>query len=217
MYVNQSIQRALGITAFGSTLMRVDPDYSSLRFAVTRLAAKPKEAFDEARAGAERVRVAIRGLKIADRDVRSSDTALAEEYQGINQDRKMVGFRASITFNALVRDFAIVEPALIAVVDAGADHIYSVHHKTTRIREHRATARNRAMQAARAKAEEYARAAGVKLGAIVHVEDVNPDEISRRSHLPDVDLSAEDVDAEAYNPGAISIGGAVLACWAIIS
>jgi len=215
MYVNQSIQRALGVTAFGSTLLRVDPDYASLRFAVTRVAAKPKDAFDDARANAEKVRDAIRALRVPDRDVRSSDLSLAEEYAGYNQDRKMIGFRASVTFHAIVRDFAIVEAVLVAVVDAGADRVYSVHHKTSKLRELRKAARARAVEAARAKAEQYAAAAGCKIGAPVHIEDVNPDELARRSHLPDVDLSAEDADDGAHNPGSISVAGAVLACFAI--
>jgi uncharacterized protein YggE len=149
------------------------------------------------------------------RDVRASDVSLAEEYGGYNETRRLVGFRASITFHTLVRDFGIVEPLLIAVVDEGADRVYSVHNKTSRIKELRATARTRALEAARLKAEQYAAAAKVRLGAVVHVEDVNPDEISRRSHLPDVDLSAEEHDTEAHNPGSITIAGAVLACFAI--
>ena len=72
------------------------------------------------------------------------------------------------------------------------------------------------MEAARAKAEQYAAAAGTKIGAPIHIEDVNPDEISRRSHLPDVDLSAEDGDVDAHNPGSITVAGAVLVCFAIV-
>jgi uncharacterized protein YggE len=217
VYVNQSIQRPLGVTVFGSTLMRVDPDYASLRFAVTRLAAKPKEAFDEARAGAERVREVVRKLRVADRDVRSSGLSLAEEYVGYNQDRKMAGFRATIDFHAIVRDFAVVEPLLVAVVDAGADRIMSVHSKTSRLRELRKDARARAVAAARAKAEQYAAAAGAKLGAVLHIEDVNPDEMSRRSHMPDVDMAAEEQETEAHNPGAIALAGAVMMSFALLA
>jgi len=217
MYVNQSIQRPAGITAFGSALLRVDPDYASLRFAVTRLAAKPKDAFDEARRGAEAVRAALRAMQVDSRDVRVSELTLAEEYVGFNETRRMAGYRASASFHAFVRDFARVEPVLVSVVDAGADRIFSVHHKSSRVREHRAEARTRAVHAARAKAEGYAAAAGCKLGAPIHVEDVNPDDISRRSHLPEVDLSAEEVETEPSNPGAIAIAGAVLVCFAIIN
>lgn len=218
MYVTQSIQRPNGINVFGSSLIRVDSDYSSLRFAVSRVAAKPKAAFEETRRGADSVRSAIAAMKIDMRDVRSSDLALAEEWVGVNQERRLSGYRATATFHAFVRDFAKVEPVLVAVVDAGADRIHSVHHKTSRMRELRADARTRAIGAARAKAESYASAAGVKIGAPLHIEDVNPDDYSRRSsHMPDVDLTAEEPETEPANPGAIVIAGAVMMCFAIIN
>ncbi|HEX4513390.1 MAG TPA: SIMPL domain-containing protein [Polyangiaceae bacterium] len=189
MYVTQSIQRPHGINVFGSSLIRVDPDYSSLRFAVSRVAAKPKDAFDETRRGADAVRAALMALKIDARDVRSGDLALAEEWVGYNENRRMAGYRATASFHAFVREFAKVEPVLVAVVDAGADRIHSVHHKTTRMREIRAEARKRAVEAAKAKAESYASAAGVKVGAPLHVEDVKPgrslaaqSHAGRRSH-----------------------------------
>ncbi len=216
MYVNQAIQRPAGVTAFGSALMRVDPDYSSLRFAVTRVAAKPKEAFEEARRGAEAVREALRALSVDARDVRVSDLSLAEEYTGYNENRRMVGYRASASFHAFVRDFKRVEPVLVAIVDAGADRIFSVHSKSSRMRELRAEARERAVRAARAKAEGFAAAAGAKLGAPIHIEDVNPEDIQRRSHLPEVDLTAEENETEPSNPGAIAVAGAVLVCFAIV-
>ncbi len=216
MYVNQSIQRPNGVTAFGSALIRVDPEYSSLRFAVSRVAAKPKDAFDEGRRGSDAVRAALAAMKIDPRDVRSGDLSLTEEWVGYNETRRMTGYRATASFHAFVRDFSKVEPVLVAVVDAGADRIISVHHKSSRLREVRDDARRRAVMAARAKAETYAAAAGAKLGAPLHIEDVNPDELSRRSHMPEVDLTSEEVETEPSNPGAITIAGAVMVCFALV-
>src|SRR5262249_38681282 len=126
--------------------------------------------------------------------------------EGYNQDRKMIGYRASVAFQCIVRDFSIVEPLLVAVVDAGADRIHSVHPKTTRLKDLRRDARTRAVHAARAKAEVLAAAAGSNLGNALHIEDVNPEDISRRSHLPDVDLSEHaEGDAEGYKPGTITV------------
>jgi uncharacterized protein YggE len=216
MYVNQSIQRPHGVTVFGSALIRVGPDYSSLRFAVSRVAAKPKDAFDDARRGADAVRAALGALKIDARDVRSSDLSLAEEWVGFNENRRMAGYRATASFHAFVRDFAKVEAVLVAVVDAGAERIYSVHHKTSRMRELRDDARQRAVKSARAKAESYAAAAGAKVGAVIHIEDVNPDDLTRRSHMPEVDLTAEEVETEPSSPGAITVAGAVMVSFALI-
>src|SRR5215813_1504986 len=103
MYVNQSIQRALGVTTFGSSLIRADPDFASIRFGVTRVVAKPKDAFAAARTGASSVRDALRKLGVTDADVRASEVTLEEAYEGYNQDHKLVGYRATVAFQAIVR------------------------------------------------------------------------------------------------------------------
>ena len=217
----QSIQRALGISAFGSHLIRVDPDYASLELAVTRLATKPEPAFVEARKGAQAVRAALSAAKLPDRDVRTSQITLAQEFEHVGGSRKFVGYRARIDVRVVLDDVAQTENVLITAVDHGADVIQRVSFGTRQLRALRARAREAAFAAATAKAELYARAAGVQLGTVVHVEDVNPEETGRRgyaSHAPDVDLVAADDDTVAdgtYSPGAIVVSAAVMVCFAI--
>jgi uncharacterized protein YggE len=220
MYVTQSIHRPQGVNAFGSCLIRVDPDYVSVRFAVARVAAHPKEAFEAARAAAQSVRERVRALGVPESDLRASDVTLAEAFSGPHAERRKVGYEASVPFHLILRELGKLEPLLSGVVDAGADRISSVHPKTSRIREVRKEARERAVKAARTKAEELASAAGGKLGAVLHIEDVNADEFGRRSHLPDLDLTENEERAavvEAHNPGSISVAAAVMACFAIVT
>lgn len=216
MYVNQSITRPGGVNAFGSCLLRVSPDHVSVRFAVNRVAAHPREAFALVRAAATSVRECVRALGVADGDVAASATSLAEAFEGDYQHRRKVGYLGSVQFHAIVRAPAALEPLLVAVVDVGADTIVSVHAKTSRLRELRAEARASAVRAARAKAESLAAAAGARLGAVLHLEDINPEDTSRRSHAPDIDLTGDDPEvAGAHDPGAITIAAAVMACFAL--
>src|SRR5229473_3394794 len=60
-------------------------------------------------------------------------------------------------------------------VEAGANEVTSVKYLTTQLAELRAQARREAVAAARRKAEVYSEAAGVALGHVLHIEDVNPD------------------------------------------
>jgi uncharacterized protein YggE len=102
---------------------------------------------------------------------------------------------------------------LVGIVDAGADVIERVDLRTSRLAELRAEARTRALQAARRKAEGYASAAGIDLGRVVHIEDVNPAQLAgRRGHGADLDLSNDDTatDTESYDPGAIEVTAAVM-------
>jgi hypothetical protein len=216
MYVTQSIQRPHGVNAFGTCLIRVEPDYASVQIAVTRVAAHPKDAFAASRDAARLVRECVRSQGIPDADVRSADITLTEAYGGTPQERKKIGYETTVPFHLIVRDLAKLEPLLSGVVDAGADRILSVHPKTSRIREVRKEARDRAVKASRLKAEELATAAGAKLGAVLHIEDVNADEFGRRSHLPDIDFSEQE-ERQAHSPGSISVAAAVMACFALVN
>jgi uncharacterized protein YggE len=216
--IQQTIQHALGVSVFGSHILRVDPDYATLELAVTRLAMKPEPAFLEARQGAQTVRAALAAAKVPDRDLRTSQITLVQEYEHVGgSTRKFIGYRSRIEFRVVLDDVARTEEVLIAAVEHGADVIQRVSFGTRELRALRARAREAAFAAARVKAELYASAAGIRLGNVVHVEDVNPEEGSRRYSHADADLSLEGDDASgsSYNPGAIAVSAAVMACFAI--
>jgi uncharacterized protein YggE len=218
--MNQTIQRALGVSVFGSHLIRVDPDYATLELAVTRVATLPQPAFVDARRDAQAVRAALTAAKVPDRDVRTSQITLAQEFEHVGNARKFVGYRARIEVRVVLDDISRTEEVLVAAVENGVDVIQRVSFGTRQLRALRARAREAAYAAASAKAELYARAAGVQLGTVVHVEDVNPEEAGRRgysSHAPDVDLASEgdDTGSLAYSPGAIVVSAAVMVCYAI--
>ena len=86
------------------------------------------------------------------------------------------------------------------------------------LRELRATARAGALKAARAKAELYCETAGVKLGKVLHIEDINPTQARRgHGHMVDQDFAeSADNDPGAYHPGAISVSGAVVVSFTIL-
>ena len=89
--------------------------------------------------------------------------------------------------------------------------------QTTRLKDVRADARRQAILAAREKAEVYASAAGISLGHVIGIEDVNPEVLSGRSesHVKR-ELSTDDPgEQKAIDPGAITVGAAVTVMIAI--
>ncbi len=212
----QSIREPFGVTVFGSALVRVEPDVASLFFTVSRSSKHPKDAFAAVRKGAEGVSRYLNTAGVP--DVRSSRVTLEQEYSYSGGERRFVGYSAQIGFNAFLADLDRVEEVLTGVVDAGANQINSVSFETTNLKENRVEARTRAVQAAREKAEIYASSAGVSLGAVLHIEDVNPDVLTGRSegHVT-VKVDPDDVAAGAIDPGAIVVGGAVHVSFAILT
>lgn len=174
MFVNQSIQRPQGINVFGSHLIRAEPDYASIRFSVVITAEGPADSLAESAAAVVRVREPLRDAGVAEADETSSRVELSLGFEGYGEKRRAVGYQAARGFQILVRDLAAIEPLLVALVDAGAKLIQSVSYKTSDIRALRAQAREVAVRAARAKADSYAQAAGVRVGRAIHIEDVTP-------------------------------------------
>jgi hypothetical protein len=77
----------------------------------------------------------------------------------------------------LLRNLDQLEDILTDVVDTGARQVNFVEFQTSKLKEIRANARRQAVKAAREKAELYCNAAGAKLGPVIYIEDVNPDNL----------------------------------------
>ena len=209
MFVQQSLKAPFGISTFGSSIIRVEPDLASLSFTVSRLEQRPKDAFRQAREAAEKVGVYLGQAGI--KDIGSSRIALSQSFKYTGGEQRFVGYTAKVAFNVLLRDLDRIEEILTGVTDAGANEIDAVDYQTSNLKELRAEARRRAVAAAREKAENYCQAAGVTLGPVIHMEDVNPDQLrNREGHVTRETQPDDEGPPRAFNPGSIVVGGAVM-------
>jgi uncharacterized protein len=218
MYVAQSIRNPGSINVFGSFLVRAEPDFAVLTFDVQHVSEQPARAFSEVRDGVEKVRRFLTQSGVASADVQTARVTLEAAISGYGADAKFIGHRAKLGFGVTARDLDALEPLLVGILDAGASVIHGVRFETSRLRELRAEARRGAIEAARRKAEIYASAAGVKLGAVLHIEDANPENVARRGHQADADLTSfeEDPARGAARAGALTIAAAAMVAFAII-
>ena len=120
-----------------------------------------------------------------------------------------MGYEARVAFNILLHELDRLEEILSGLVDAGVNQVGRFDFQTTRLKELRIQARQQAVAAAREKAEIYCAAAGVSIGPVLHIEDVNPDQLrGREGHLQS-EPQSEDTPPKAFDPGSIIVGGAV--------
>jgi uncharacterized protein YggE len=149
--------------------------------------------------------------------VAASRINLARTWEHAAGKQHFTGYAARVSFNVLLDDLDRMEEVLIGVVDAGANEIGSVDFRTSRLKEFRAEARRRSVAAAREKAENYCRAAGVSLGPVLNLEDVNPNVLygSGEGHTSN-EAPADDGGPErALSPGSIAVGAAVTMVFAL--
>jgi uncharacterized protein YggE len=216
MYVVQSIQRPSGISVFGSYVLRVEPDVVLVTFAVAHTKSEPPAAFAATRDGVASIRAYLGKADVPPVDVQTSVVNLTADWHGYGKDRVFLGYEARTSLSVRLTDLRRFEEILAGVVQAGANQIQSTEFQTTRLAELRAQARRGAFAAARRKGELYAEEAGVRLGEVLHVEDVNPDGLrGRESHGADVSLESDGDALQPSAPGSIQVKAAVQVMFAI--
>jgi uncharacterized protein YggE len=213
MTPEQAIRQPFGITIFGSSVIRVEPDIASVQFAVTRIDKQPKNAFKSTRDIAQKVNEFLQNSKYK-KETNASRLTLSQEWQHVGGTQTFVGYRAQAGFHVLLYDLDRLESLLVGIVDIGVDLISNVSFQTSRLQEFRMDARRRAIDSAKAKAANYCLAANVELGSVIHIEDVDPNVAQDRMHgyqvIRQMMEPDETEDIQAFNPGSIVVGAAVI-------
>lgn len=207
----QMIERPWGVVTYGAASRKAAPDLVRIRFKVVRLAQAPSESFAAANDGVRAVRQSLRDHGIADAAVETSRLSLKSEWS-FGSERRFLGYQCQASFTVESPDLDDVERLLIDIVGAGANEIEAVQFDVRAKPELRAEARKQAVAAARRKAEGYAEAAGVRLGAVLHIDDVDPERQDLyRGHGS---YSAEPTDQDLA-PGHVVVSAAVMVGFAI--
>jgi uncharacterized protein len=160
----------LDVTVTGETV-RV-PDIVRISAGVSTLAQVPGEAMRRNAEQMERVRAALSRAGISDRDIQTTDFNLQAEYRHDGGTRSLIGYR--VTNNLLIRLRTVANSGRVldALVAAGVNEIegptMDFEDPTAALDE----ARGRAAAQARARAELYARAFGLRVKRVVMIDDM---------------------------------------------
>lgn len=184
---------------------------------MTRTHDKPSEAFAATRKAVEDVRAFLASSDLGGTDVQVSRPTLRQAMRGYGDKLEYLGYTARASFQVHVRDLDRLEHVLAGVVEAGVDIIEGTELRSSKLVELRSDARIKALQAAQRKAQRYAEAADLELGRIMHIEDVNPDDLkSRRGHGAELALDDDEQAAQGpVDPGSIEINAAVMVAFEI--
>jgi uncharacterized protein YggE len=160
----------LDIAATGASTRA--PDIAMIGAGVVTQATK---AGDAMAANAKAMTATIAALKragVADRDIQTQSINLQPQYRyGDNQPPVLTGYQANNRVSVRIRDLARAGGVIDALVSAGANQIdgptLSVEHPETALDE----ARTKALATARARADLYAKAAGLTVKRIVRISE----------------------------------------------
>lgn len=160
------------ISVTGEATVSVPPDLAHIDAGVASDAKTAREASESNNAAMTKVIAALKGAGIDDKDIQTSRLSLQPQYAANRSGPSpIVGYRASNRVTIRLRDIGKVAGVIDALVGAGANDIGNVSFSVSQASKLLDDAREKAVADARRKAEIYAKAAGVTLGAPLNISE----------------------------------------------
>lgn len=203
------------ITVSGEATISVAPDRAEIDGGVTTEAKTAREAAEANNKAMGTVLAALKASGISEKDIQTSRLSLqpqsAASRNNPNGPVQITGYRASNRVTLTLRDVTKVAAAIDTLVGAGANEISGISFSVSQASKLLDDARSQAVTDAQRKAEIYAKAANVTLGAPISIsEEGSPGPVPMYARK----MSAG-ADSTPIAPGAETLRIAVSVSYAI--
>ena len=160
------------ISVTGEATVSVPPDLAEIGGGVTSEAKTAREASEANNAAMGKVLQALKGAGIEEKDIQTARLSLQpQSAPNRSGPSAIAGYRASNRVTIRVRDVTKVASVIDTLVGAGANEIGGINFVVSQASKLLDEARERAVADGRRKAEIYAKAAGVTLGAPLSISE----------------------------------------------
>ncbi|HEY0236373.1 MAG TPA: SIMPL domain-containing protein [Afipia sp.] len=161
------------ISITGEATISVPPDLAQIDGGVTNEAKTAREASDANNKLMSAVLAALKNTGIAEKDIQTSRLSLQPQTSSRTSGgpQQITSYRASNHVTVTVRDITKVAGTIDALTGSGANDIGGVHFMVSNASKLLDDARTQAINDARRKAEIYARAAAVQVGAPLSISE----------------------------------------------
>ncbi|MEU2286587.1 SIMPL domain-containing protein [Streptomyces sp. NPDC013178] len=161
------------LTVTGEGSASADPDLAIVGAGVETIAPTPGTALDAQTRAADALLGAVRAQGVADRDIRTENVSLMPVHDSSDGTSRLKGYQAAQSFVVQVREVTRTGAVLQAIAEATgeAGRITSVAFDVSDPAPLQDRARRAAHDDAHAKAEQYARLSGHRLGRLVSLSE----------------------------------------------
>ena len=173
MPAQADIQSRPTISVTGEATISAPPDLARIEAGVTTDAKTARDAANANNDAMGKVLLALKSAGLSDKDYQTSRLSLQPQYANQNRPGPNVlsGYRASNQVTIKLRDVSKIAGVIDAVTAAGANDIGGINFTISNASKLLDDARAEAVTDARRKAEIYAKAAGVTLGAPISISE----------------------------------------------
>ena len=184
--------------------VRAAPDLATINTGVMTEAPTAQAALAENAKRMQAVFTALKRAGIAERDIQTSNLSINPQYAYAEREApKLTGYQAQNQVSVIVRDLKRLGPAVDAVVAAGSNQVNGVSFGLADPDKALDQARRDAVAKARARAELYAQAAGLKVVRIVAISETAAPPIGPPMPLPMVKMAMAEATPTA--PGELAM------------
>lgn len=182
------------VSVTGEASISVPPDLAQVDSGVTTEAKTAREASEANNKAMGGVLQALKNAGIAEKDIQTSRLSLSPQSapnRNANAPFLIVGYRASNRVTVTIRDITKVADTIDVLVSAGANEISGMSFMVSKASKLLDDARSEAIVDARRKAEIYAKAANISIGAPISIsEETAPGPMPYRKMAADMAASA---------------------------
>lgn len=156
------------ISVSGEGKVKVAPDQVVINLGVQNTgkdAAEVKKMNDDT---VDKVVKYIKKFGIPTSDFQTTNVSL---YKSYDYEKKKHNFQASQSLTITLKDISKYDELMMGLVDTGINNISNVEFKSSKLEEHKVTARKQAVLDAKKKAEDFASALNQKVGKAILITD----------------------------------------------
>jgi len=179
----------------GTAEVKVVPDRAVIELGVEKQSASASMAKRDADATARKILAGLAANGIDEKDVQTTFLSLQPQFN-YRKGMRISYFVAEQTLSVTVRDLSKLDTLLESLIKAGGNRIDSIAYETSDLRKYRDDARERAVKAAREKAQALAVAVGQGIGKAQTIEEVAQPENSYNASLSNVSYYASGIPAK---------------------
>lgn len=203
----QTLQPTVSVT--GEATISVPPDIAQIDSGVTTEAKTAREASEANNKAMAGVLQALKNAGLAEKDIQTSRLSLSPQSapgRNANAPFQITGYRASNRVTVTIRDIAKVADTIDVLVGAGANEISGISFAVSKASKLLDDARSEAVADARRKAEIYAKAANISLGAPISIsEETTPGPVPYRKMAAGIAASAPVAQGEETLRVSVSV------------
>jgi uncharacterized protein YggE len=160
------------IVVTGTATIDITPDVARIMFSIQTTALGAAQAESSNATVTDRVRTLVARAGVASSDIKTLSLQVWPQYDYRSGQSVLNGFMATNTLQATVHDLARIGAVIDAAVAGGATAVEGVSYDTNDHSAAGARAMAAAVKDAQVKARAMADAAGVRLGSVVSITDV---------------------------------------------